>query len=298
MGGKTFSEKGEEVCLFLEAHPSAYNLTHPLFSPFISVVLLFSILSIHLSVYLCFYLSLVLFLLSLSFIPVCLTTQVRAEARRLSTSATTTAAGVAAKAKGNLEQQQPRGDAKEGGREVVNPLQKKQEARTPYENMEMATKLIKPEGEEQEDKNKQWHTPTKDGRTKPSGSREEKKKGVVLVEKVGEERKAKEKVVIIMQKVFDWKTYLSESVVLVYISAHFHHSPFISFLSIYLIPSPFTNTATARAAEGAAAAARWSEGGRGGGREPAAEKGGGPNAVREDGGGHQADQARGGGAGG
>jgi len=99
---------------------------------------------------------------------------VKAEARRLSTSATTTAAGVAAKAKGKLEQQQQqqqqqeqsRGGGKEGGREAVNPLQKKPEDRSPYEKMEMTTKRIKPEGEEQEDKEKQWHTPNKDGRTK------------------------------------------------------------------------------------------------------------------------------------
>jgi spermidine synthase len=48
-----------------------------------------------------------------------------------------------------------------------NPLQNRPEERTPYEKMEVATKRIKPEGEEQEDKSKQWHTPTKDGRTKP-----------------------------------------------------------------------------------------------------------------------------------
>jgi hypothetical protein len=63
--------------------------------------------------------------------------------------------------------EQPRGGAKEGGGEAVNPLQKRPEERTPYEKMEVATKRIKPEGEEQEDKSKQWHTPTKDGHTKP-----------------------------------------------------------------------------------------------------------------------------------
>ena len=151
--------------------------------------------SISLSIFLSIYISLFLFFLSLLFITVCLNTQVKAEARRLSKSATTTATEVAAKAKGKLEQQQQqqqqqqRGGAKEGGGGGVNPLQKTPEDRTPYEKMEAATKRIKPEREEQEDKNKQWHTPTKDGRTKPSGNAgEEKKKGVVLVEKVSEGR--------------------------------------------------------------------------------------------------------------
>ena len=46
---------------------------------------------------------------------------------------------------------------------TVNPLQKKEEDRTPYEKMEVATKLVKPKGEPQEDKEKAWHTPTEGG---------------------------------------------------------------------------------------------------------------------------------------
>ena len=64
------------------------------------------------------------------------------------------------------EQQEQHGGGKDKS-SAVNPLQKKPEDRSPYEKMEMATKQIKPEGEEQKDKNKQWHVPTKDGRTKP-----------------------------------------------------------------------------------------------------------------------------------
>lgn len=64
------------------------------------------------------------------------------------------------------EQQEQHGGGKDKS-SAVNPLQKKPEDRSPYEKMEMATKQIKPVGEEQEDKNKQWHVPTKDGHTKP-----------------------------------------------------------------------------------------------------------------------------------
>lgn len=48
----------------------------------------------------------------------------------------------------------------------MNPLEKKPEDRTPYEKIEMATKRIMPEGQQQQDKQKPWHTPTKNGSAK------------------------------------------------------------------------------------------------------------------------------------
>ncbi|TFJ86084.1 hypothetical protein NSK_002904 [Nannochloropsis salina CCMP1776] len=53
-----------------------------------------------------------------------------------------------------------------GERSALNPLEKKPQDRTPYEKIEMATKRIMPEGQQQQDKQKPWHTPTKNGSAK------------------------------------------------------------------------------------------------------------------------------------